>query len=73
MGLAMNRFYLMPKSNPEFKMAQPLPAFFEISNAKHDPAAAPEALEPGLRQNILTILPAGAKLESFTAVRNVIS
>ena len=46
MGLAMNRFYLMPKSKPEFKMAQPLPAFFEISTAKHDPAGAPEALVP---------------------------
>ena len=73
MGLAMNRFYLMPKSKPEFKMAQPLPAFFEISSAKRDPAGAPEALEPGLRQNNLTMLPAGVKLESFTAVRNVTS
>ena len=67
----MNRFYLMPKSKPEFKMAQPLPAFFEISTAKRDPAVAPEALAPGLRQNNLTMLPAGAKLESFTAVRKM--
>jgi hypothetical protein len=71
MGLAMNRFYLMPKSKPEFKMAQPLPAFFEISTAKRDPAGAPKALAPGLRQNNLTMIPAGAKLQSFTAVRKM--
>jgi hypothetical protein len=73
MGLAMNRFLLMPKPKPEFKMAQPLPAFFEISAAKRDPAGAPEALTPGLRQNNLTMLPAAAKMESFNAFRNVTS
>ena len=52
-------------------MAQPLPAFFEISSAKSDLAGAPEALAPGLRQNNLTMLPAGVKLQSFTAVRKV--
>jgi hypothetical protein len=52
-------------------MAQPLPAFFEISTAKRDPAGAPEALAPGLRQNNLTMIPAGAKLQSFTAVRKM--
>ena len=71
MGSTMNRFLLMPKLKPEFKMVQPLPAFFEISTAKSDPAGAPEALAPGLRQNNLTMIPAGAKLQSFTAVRKV--
>ena len=73
MGLAMNRFLLMPKPKPEFKMVQPLPAFFEIPTAKRDPVGAPEALAPGLRQNDLPMLPAAAKMESFSAVRNVAS
>jgi hypothetical protein len=69
----MNRFYLMPKPKPEFKMAQPLPAFFEISTARRNSAGAPEALAPVFKQNGLTILPAAAQRESFTAVRNVTS
>ena len=73
MSLSINRFYLMPKPKPEFKMAQPLPAFFEISPAMTNFAGAPEALAPVLKQNGLTMLPAAAKLESFTACRNVTS
>ena len=73
MGLAMNRFYLIPKPKPEFKMAQPLPAFFEISTAMTNFAGAPEALAPVLKQNGLTMLPAAAKRGSFTAVRNTTS
>ena len=71
MSLSMNRFYLMPKPKPEFKMAQPLPAFFEISTAGPNSAGAPETMAPVLRQNGLTMLPAGAKLQSFTAVRKM--
>ena len=69
----MNRFLLMPKPKPEFKMAQPLPAIFVISTASRNAAGAPEALTPGLKQNGLTMLPAAAKRESFTAFRNVTS
>ena len=73
MGLTMNRFLLMPKPKPEFKMVQPSPAFPGVRTAKRGPAGAPEALAPGLRQNCLTMLPAAAKMESFNAFRNVTS
>ena len=67
----MNRFCLMPKPKPEFKMAQPLPAFFEISTAGRNSDGAREALAPVLKQNHLMTLPDGAKLESFAIARNV--
>jgi hypothetical protein len=69
----MNRFYLIPKPKPEFKMAQPLPVFFEISTAGTNFAGAPEALAPVLEQNHLTMFQAAVKRESFTIVRNVTS
>jgi len=73
MGLVMNRFLLMPKPKPEFKMVQPLPAFFEISTAGRNSVGAPEALAPVLEQNHLTMFQAAVKRESFTIVRNVTS
>jgi hypothetical protein len=73
MRLAMNRFYLMPKPKPEFKMAQPLPPFTEISNARLSSIYAPIALAPVLKPNHLAMLPAGGKRESFAAFRNVTS
>jgi hypothetical protein len=69
----MNRFYLMPKPKPEFKMVQPLPAFFEISTAGRTSAGAPEAVAPVLKQNHLTMLQEAAKRVSFTSVSNVTS
>ena len=70
MELAMDRFLLMPKPKPEFKMVQPLPAFLGMSPTKRDPAGAPEAMAPGLRQGDLSKLLVPAKTESFTACRN---
>jgi hypothetical protein len=69
----MNRFLLMPKPKPEFKMVQPLPPFPDVPTAKRGPAGAPAALTRGLRQNYLTMLPAAAKMESFNICRNVTS
>jgi len=69
----MNRFLLMPKPKPEFKMVQPLPAFLGIPTTRHDPTGAPEAMASGLRRNDLPMLPASAKMESFTTSRNVTS
>jgi len=69
----MNRFLLMPKPKPEFKLAQPLPAFPGVPTAKRGPSGAAAALTPGLRQNYLTMLPAAAKMDSFNACRNVTS
>jgi hypothetical protein len=73
MRLVMNRFILIPKPKPEFKMVQPLPAFFEIPTARGNAAGAPAVLAPVLKQNGLTMLPAGAQGESFTAFRKVTS
>jgi len=73
MGLAMNRFLLMPKPKPEFKMVQPLPAFIGVPTARRDFAGALESAPSGLRDNDLPMLPAGTKIESFTTVRNMAS
>ena len=73
MGLTMNRFLLMPKLKPEFKMAQPLPAFLGISTVKHDPAGAPETLTRNLDRKDLPMLLAAAKMQSFTTNRNATS
>ena len=74
MGLAMNRFLLMPKPKPEFKMVQPLPLFPCVLAARRGSTGAPETVPSGLRQNDLAMLPAVAKMESFTtAGRNVTS
>jgi hypothetical protein len=69
----MNRFLLMPKPKPEFKMVQPLPAFLGIPTAIRGSAGAPETvaqdLEPGHFPKLLLL----AKTEFFTATRNMTS
>jgi len=66
----MNRFLLMPKLKPEFKMAQPLPVFLGISTVKHDPAGAPETLARNFGRKGLPMLFAATKMQPFTTVRN---
>jgi hypothetical protein len=73
MALAMNRFLLMPKPKPEFKMVQPLPAFLGVPTTRRGSIGAPESVPSGLSQNDMLMLPAAAKMESFTAVRNMAS
>jgi hypothetical protein len=70
----MNRFLLMPKPKPEFKMVQPLPAFLGVPTAGRGSAGTPEAVSSGLRQGGIPKLLVSAKMESFTAAgRNVTS
>lgn len=40
---SMNRFLLMPKPKPEFKMAQPLPPLLGIPRGRNRSPRAPEA------------------------------
>jgi len=69
MGLTMNRFLLIPKLKPEFKMVQPLPAFLGISTVKPGSAAAPETLTRNLSPEYPPIFLAAAKMQSFTTNR----
>jgi hypothetical protein len=70
----MNRFLLMPKPKPEFKMVQPLPAFLGVSTTRRSSDSAPEAVASGLRQGDLPKFLVCGKRESFTtAVRNMTS
>jgi hypothetical protein len=72
MESTMNRFVLKPNPKPEFKMAQPLPAFFGIPTVKRESAGATEAVS--LRPGIQPGFSAAAKTEPFTtAVRNMLS
>jgi hypothetical protein len=70
----MNRFYLKPNPKPEFKMAQPLPAFLGGLTVKRESAGAPETLALGSRPEGRLNFPATARREPFTAAgRNVTS
>jgi hypothetical protein len=73
MGLAMNRFLLMPKPKPEFKMVQPLPPFFNMPTAGRGSASAPEVTAPDLESGRFPKILLSVKTEFGAATRNMTS
>jgi hypothetical protein len=67
MELDMNCLVPMQKLNPEFKIAQPLPALLAISPARNRSVGAPKAL----RREELPKRLVSLKTESFATMRNL--
>lgn len=67
----MNRFLLIPKLKPEFKMAQPLPAFHEIPTAWRQPANVIETSGPRVKPKHFQTLLRPATSALVDATRNL--
>ena len=61
----MNRFYLKPNPKPEFKVAQPLPAFLGVLTTESVAASRVEAILLNLGQERQPDLEVVARTESF--------
>jgi len=74
MRLAMNRFLLIEKLKPEFKMVQPLPAFLGVPTAVRSSGDASETATLDLKRRELPgILPPANSKSFTTAGRNMTS